>query len=158
MGPVDRGDGEGASAERIDMSMLQQFARLLRELWHWTGRESELDEEIRFHLSQETEEHLASGLSPEEARRAAERDFGNAIRVRERTHDVWVAPWLQDLGQDVRFAGRLLVKDRWLTLTIVVTLAIGCQSGPDHCDRPFACESSPQRPPRTRHAELRVAA
>jgi len=39
--------------------------------------------------------------------------------------DVWVWPWLQDLAQDVRFAARLLRKDRRLTVAAVVALSLG---------------------------------
>lgn len=49
----------------------------LRSLFRWHGQESELDEEIRFHLAHETEELMAAGMSPREARAAAQRDFGS---------------------------------------------------------------------------------
>ena len=39
--------------------------------------------------------------------------------------DVWVPPWLQGVLQDVRFAGRLLIKQRGFTLGVVLVLGIG---------------------------------
>ena len=105
--------------------MLQRFRARLRALWNWNRQESDLDQEIRFHLSEETDERVAAGLSPDRARVAAQRDFGNVTRIREATRDVWVWPWLQDVGQDVRFAARLLLKDRWFTLAAAGVLALG---------------------------------
>ena len=105
--------------------MLQRLNARLRALWYWNRRESELDQEIRFHLSEETDERVAAGLPADEAGRAAQRDFGNVTRIREQTRDVWVWPWLQDVGQDVRFAARLLIRDRWFTLAAAGVLALG---------------------------------
>ena len=54
--------------------MWWQICVRLRSLWRWQRRESELDEEIRFHLGEEIEERIAAGMSPEPARAAARRD------------------------------------------------------------------------------------
>ena len=105
--------------------MLQRVGARLRALWNWNRQESDLDQEIRFHLSEEVDARVADGFSPEEARRAAQRDFGSVTAVRATTRDVWVWPWLRGMGQDVRFAARLLAKDRWLTVTAVLTLGVG---------------------------------
>ncbi len=105
--------------------MLQRLNARLRALWYWNRRESELDQEIRFHLSEETDERVAAGLPADQAGRAAQRDFGNVTRIREQIRDVWVWPWLQDVGQDVRFAARLLIRDRWFTLAAAGVLALG---------------------------------
>jgi putative ABC transport system permease protein len=105
--------------------MLQRFRARLRSLWNWNRQASDLDEEIRFHLTEEADEQVAAGLPPEQARLAAKRNFGNVALIRATTHDVWVWAWLRDLGQDVRFAGRLLLRDRWFTATAVLTLAVG---------------------------------
>ncbi len=105
--------------------MLHRLRARLRSLWNWHRQESELDQEIQFHLSEEADERVAAGLSPDEARRTAKKDFGNVHSIRARTRDVWIWPWLQDVGQDARFAARLLVKDRWLTLAAVTVLALG---------------------------------
>jgi len=98
--------------------MLHRLRARLRSLWRWRRQESDLAQEIQFHLSEEADERVAAGCSPDQARLAARRDFGNVASVRARTRDVWVWPWLQDLGQDVRFACRLLARDRWFTLAV----------------------------------------
>ena len=45
--------------------MWRQIYVRLRSLWRWRKQESELDDEIRFHLAEEIEERIAGGLSPE---------------------------------------------------------------------------------------------
>ena len=51
--------------------------------------DKELDEELRAHLAIEAREWSAKGISPEEARLAARRLFGNQARIAEETRDVW---------------------------------------------------------------------
>ena len=65
--------------------MLHRFYFHLRSLWCWRRQDAELDEEIRFHLAEEADERMAGGLSPEDARLAARREFGNVTLVRELT-------------------------------------------------------------------------
>ncbi len=55
----------------------------------------DLDQQIHDHLEQETLDNLARGLSPEEARHAALRKFGNVLRVKEDTCAVWIPVWLE---------------------------------------------------------------
>ena len=69
--------------------MWRQVYVRLRSLWRWRRQEAELDEEIGFHLAEETDERIARGLSPEAARLAARRDFGNLTRIRELTRETW---------------------------------------------------------------------
>ena len=78
--------------------MLQRVSARLRALWNWNRQETDLDDEIRFHLSEKADVRVADGLSPDEARRAAQRDFGSVTSVRATTRDVWIWPLLRDVG------------------------------------------------------------
>jgi hypothetical protein len=49
----------------------------------------DLDQDIRDHIERETEDNIERGMSPEEARYAAMRKFGNVMRVKEDTRAVW---------------------------------------------------------------------
>src|ERR1035437_5823538 len=53
--------------------------------------EEELERDIADHIAMETEENIARGMSPVEARFAALRKFGNVARIKEDTRSVW--PW-----------------------------------------------------------------
>jgi len=84
-----------------------------------------LDQDIREHIEAETQDNIARGMSPEEARYAAIRKFGNVTRVREETREVWSFVWLEQLMQDVRFAFRTLRKNPGFAFTAVLILALG---------------------------------
>lgn len=99
--------------------------RRLRVLWRWRRRESELDEEMRFHLAAETEERMAAGMSPEEARRAARREFGNLTLTRELTREAWGWGPAERLLQDVRTAVRGVRRNPGHTCAMVGALALG---------------------------------
>lgn len=88
-------------------------------------RERELAEEIEAHLALLTEEHLRRGLSLEEARAAARRDFGGVEQMKEAHREERGLPFADTFHQDVRFAARLLVKGRGSTVVAAAALALG---------------------------------
>src|SRR5437016_5700899 len=53
------------------------------------------------------------------------RAFGSGALAVNQSRDVWISPWLHDGAQDVRFAERLLAKDRRFTATAVLALSLG---------------------------------
>ena len=93
--------------------------------WQLKKRDADLERELRSDLELEEEEQRENGLSPEEARYAARRAFGNAALIKEQTHEVWGVASIERLWQDVRFAFRHLHRSPGFTLTAVLILALG---------------------------------
>jgi macrolide transport system ATP-binding/permease protein len=85
----------------------------------------DLDMDIRDHLERETQDNIERGMSPEEARRAALRKFGNVTRVKEQTWEVWNLVWVEQLLQDARFGLRTLWRSPGLTIAAVLAIALG---------------------------------
>ena len=64
-------------------------------------------------------------MSPEEARHAAMRKFGNVARVKEETWEVWSSVWVEQLLQDARFGLRTLWRSPGLTIAAILAIALG---------------------------------
>ena len=84
-----------------------------------------LEQDIRDHLERETQDNIDRGMSPEDARSAALRKFGNVARVKEETWEVWSIVWLEQLLQDVRFGVRTLLRSPGLTVAAIMAIALG---------------------------------
>ena len=84
-----------------------------------------LDHEIRDHIERETAANIGRGMSPEDARAAALRAFGNPTRIAEETREVWSIVWLEQLWQDVRYGVRTLLRNPGFSSVVVLTLALG---------------------------------
>ena len=108
--------------------------------WRWIVRpdpRAELDEELRFHLEQRTRDYVDRGMSPESARDAAAKRFGDAARVRdacapllaadratEARRTRWRISWL-----DVKLGLRMFIKYPGLSLVSVTGMAVAIAIG-----------------------------
>jgi predicted permease len=107
------------------MSLIRGIASGLRSLFRKEQVARELDEELRVYLEMATEEKMMQGMSRKDALRAVRLERGSLEGAKE---TVWSAGWesgLEMLGQDVRFAARMMRKHTGFTLVVVLTLGLG---------------------------------
>jgi predicted permease len=97
----------------------------LRSLFFRRRLERELQEEMSAHLAASTERWLALGLTPEEARRAARREFGNRHAIEEDARDARGTRGIESVIADLRFAIRFFGRQPFSTLTMIAVFALG---------------------------------
>ncbi len=97
----------------------------LRAIFAPGKMERELDEEVAFHLEMETTKYVERGMSEEEARRQALRNFGSVPLKKEHIRGTWRVGVARDLGGDVRIAFRQLRRNPTFAAVGVLTLGLG---------------------------------
>jgi len=93
--------------------------------WRRKQRDEELAREIQCDLELEEEEQRERGLSPEGARFAAVRAFGNPTLIREQTRAVWTWNWLERLARDLKYGARTLWRSPSFSIVSVLVMALG---------------------------------
>ena len=95
-----------------------------RRLLQQQALERELDAELRDHIDREIADGVRAGHSEADVRRQIRLTSGGLDQVKEECRDVRRPPVLADVGADLRFAWRVLAKDRWFTAGAILTLAL----------------------------------
>lgn len=97
---------------------------MVTRLLHRRREERELEEEMRAHLEIEADEHIAAGMSPEEARRAAARAFGSIVLAKELSREMWGFRSIETFLQDLSYGARMLRKNLLFSAVSVLTIAL----------------------------------
>lgn len=107
---------------------METFHRLknwLVALLGYGRRNSDLSEEIAFHIEMRTDLNIEAGMSPKDARSAALKEFGGIDKIKEQTRDSWGTRIVVDQVRNITFGLRLSIRYRSSSILAVCVLGIG---------------------------------
>jgi putative ABC transport system permease protein len=107
------------------MNPISKILHGIRGLFGRNKLDAEMDEEMREHLARRTASNIAAGMSPDEARFAAQRSFGGVDQIKEVAREQRVGSGVEAFFRDFRHAVRQLGKSRGFATIATVTLALG---------------------------------
>ena len=99
--------------------------RRIANLFARSRIEREIDAELQAHIAMRTEDNLASGMTPEEAKRDALVRFGNPTLVKERATAADAVLVFDSIRQDLQYGIHGLLKSPGFTITAMLTLGLG---------------------------------
>ena len=97
------------------------FQRLVRR----RAVDREIDRELQFHIDRQIADHIATGLSPEEARRRTRLEFGGIQQIKEEIRETTMWTPVENLAADVRYSARALKRSPGFAAAAMLALAFG---------------------------------
>ena len=122
---VARGGSRAAHGRGLTMRTIRDVAMRVLGFARRGTVERRLDDEMRFHLDMLTEQQIRAGRSPSEARRAALAAFGGLERFKDDARDEYRSRLLDELGQDMRYAVRVIRRNPGFGVSAALTFALG---------------------------------
>lgn len=104
---------------------LRLFLARIRALFGGAAHDRDFAQELESHLDMLTEDNIRAGMPRAEARRQAAIRLGAVSSLQSRHRDVRSFGMLEDLIQDLRFSGRLILKERWFSAAAITAIALG---------------------------------
>jgi putative ABC transport system permease protein len=97
----------------------------LRSLLRGGAADEDADEELRDYLERQTEENIRRGMGAEQARRAARIALGGAEQRKQQMREARGVSWIGDIGRDVQYGLRTMLRRPGFTATALLMLALG---------------------------------
>ncbi len=98
-----------------------RFAGLFRK----SRTDAEMAAEMQAHIDFLTERNVASGMSPDDARNSALREFGGVEQIKETAREQRVWRWADEFVQDIRFGARMLRRNPSFSILAILCLTLG---------------------------------
>ena len=107
------------------VARFKQWAARASAMFRRSHDDRDFEQELASHVEMLTDDKIASGMSPEEARRAARVRVGGASSLALQHRDARGLPIVEDLVLDITFAMRLIARDKWFSAAAVIAIALG---------------------------------
>jgi predicted permease len=107
------------------MKGVARLCSWLRASFQRARMETQMNDEIRFHIERYTEDLIRNGLSPDEARQRARAEFGGIVARKDECRDALGLRLLDELRSDCRYTSRLLRQSPTFTIVAILSLALG---------------------------------
>ena len=105
--------------------MWSRVRAVLHRVWDGGARDAELSEELRTFVEHDIESNIRSGMTPENARRAALIELGGAEQVKERVREDRAGARVEGVFRDIRYAVRSLGHAPAFSLSVIGNLSLG---------------------------------
>jgi putative ABC transport system permease protein len=107
------------------LNWIYTLPQRVRSLLGGAAADAEVDEELRDYLERQTEENVRRGMSAQQARRAARIALGGAEQRKQQMREARGVHWLGDIGRDVQYGVRTMLRRPGFTVTALLMLALG---------------------------------
>lgn len=107
------------------MTPFAQIRSWWKALFHRTCADSDVEEELQFHIDLYTQQLVESGVPAQEAQRRARAEFGRVDVQKEKYRSAIGLRPLHEIGGDIRYGLRSLYRNRVVSFVAVLSLALG---------------------------------